>query len=162
MTIASAQHVDLPFFGNLLNSNERHVERAYDMVAREGRRKVALFGLAFKHGTDDLRESPLVTLAEKLIGKGFDLAIYDHDVELARLTGANKAFIEREIPHIGRLLKPTPQEAMKDAEVIVIGHVGEPEAAAIAASHGGRTIIDLQGVGRLEQLEGARYEGICW
>jgi GDP-mannose 6-dehydrogenase len=162
LSLADANHVELPFLDNLLRSNERHIERAYEMVARGGRRKVAFFGLAFKSGTDDLRESPHVALAERLIGKGFELAIYDRDVELARLVGANKAFIEQEIPHLGRLLRPTPQEALAGAEVIVIGHVDRTEAEVIASQHAGRTIIDLQGVKEIEHLEDADYQGICW
>jgi GDP-mannose 6-dehydrogenase len=131
------------------------------MIVKGGRRRIAFFGLSFKPGTDDMRESPLVTLAEKLIGKGYELAIYDRDVELARLTGANKAFIEHEIPHLGKLLKQTVEETLDGAGVIVIGHVGKTERAAIAAQHAGRTIVDLQGVAELAQA-GADYQGICW
>ncbi|HUO99608.1 MAG TPA: nucleotide sugar dehydrogenase [Rhizomicrobium sp.] len=162
LSLADAEHIELPFLGSLLRSNERHIDRAYEMIARGGRRKVAFFGLSFKPGTDDMRESPLVTLAEKLIGKGYELSIYDRDVELARLTGANKAFIEQEIPHLGRLLRKTVQETLDGAQVIVVGHVGKAEAAAIAAGHEGRAIVDLQGVKELEALGDADYEGICW
>lgn len=162
LSLAAGGNIDTPFLGSLLRSNERHVDRAYEMVARGGRRKVAFFGLSFKPGTDDMRESPLVALAEKLIGKGYDLAIYDHDVELARLTGANKAFIEQEIPHLGRLLKQSVQETLDGAGVIVVGHIGAQEAEVLSNLHGGRTIVDLQGVTSLEKLEKADYQGICW
>ncbi|HUN52835.1 MAG TPA: nucleotide sugar dehydrogenase, partial [Candidatus Sulfotelmatobacter sp.] len=162
LSIAQAQGVDLPFLGNLLASNQQHVERAFQMIARGGRRKVALFGLAFKPGTDDLRESPLVTLAERLIGKGFDLAIYDRHVEVARLVGSNREFIDREIPHLERLLRPTPEATLDGAGVIVIGHAAAAEVAAVAAAHAGRSIVDLQGVKDLERLQGADYQGICW
>jgi GDP-mannose 6-dehydrogenase len=162
LSLAQAQGVDLPFLGNLLASNQQHVERAFQMIARGGRRKVALFGLAFKPGTDDLRESPLVTLAERLIGKGFDLAIYDRHVEVARLVGSNREFIDREIPHLERLLRPTPEATLDGAGVIVIGHAAQAEVAAVAAAHAGRSIVDLQGVKDLERLHGADYQGICW
>jgi len=162
LSLAEGEHIDLPFLGSLMRSNERHIERAYEMIARGGRRRLAFFGLAFKPGTDDMRESPQVALAEKLIGKGYELAIYDRDVELARLTGANKAFIEHEIPHLGRLLKQSAEQTLEGAEAIVIGHVGQTEAGVIAARHDGRTIIDLQGVRDLETLKGADYQGICW
>jgi GDP-mannose 6-dehydrogenase len=162
LALAAAEHVDVPFLGSLLGSNQRHIDRAFDMIAHGGRRKVAFFGLSFKPGTDDMRESPQVALAEKLIGKGYELAIFDRDVELARLTGANKAFIEHEIPHLGRLLRSSAEETLDGAGVIVIGHVREPEAAIIAARHAGRTIVDLQGVTRLEGLTDADYQGICW
>jgi GDP-mannose 6-dehydrogenase len=161
LAFAAGEHVETPFLGSLLAANARHVDRAFDMIVKGGRRRIAFFGLSFKPGTDDMRESPLVALAEKLIGKGYELAIYDRDVELARLTGANKTFIAHEIPHLGRLLKQTVEETLEGAGVIVIGHVGKSESAAIAAQHGGRTIVDLQGVGELE-LAGTDYQGICW
>lgn len=162
LSLARDQDVDLPFIENLLSSNEQHIDRAFHMIAKGGRRKVALFGLAFKPGTDDLRESPLVVLAERLIGKGFELAIFDRNVDIARLVGSNRDYIDREIPHMERLLQPTPDATLEGAQVIVIGHAGKPEIAAISASHAGRTIIDLQGVKELEQLTGADYQGICW
>ena len=162
LAMAKAEGVELPFLGNLLASNEQHIERAFQMVASGGRRRVALFGLAFKPGKDDLRESPLVTLAERLIGKGFELAIFDRHVAVARLVGANREFIDREIPHLERLLRSTPEAALDGAEIIVIGHAGSVEAAAIAAGHGGRRIVDLQGVAEIERLESPAYQGICW
>jgi GDP-mannose 6-dehydrogenase len=162
LSLAAAEHIDVPFLGSLLRSNERHVDRAFEMIARGGRRKVAFFGLSFKPGTDDMRESPLVALAERLLGKGYELAIFDRDVELARLTGANKAFIEQEIPHLGKVLKATAEETLEGAGVIVIGHIGKAEASLVAERHGGRTIVDLQGVPALEALPDADYQGICW
>jgi GDP-mannose 6-dehydrogenase len=162
LALAQAQGVDLPFLGNLLPSNQRHLERAYEMIADGGRRRVAFFGLSFKLGTDDLRGSPLVLLAERLIGKGFDVSIFDRYVEVSRLIGSNREFIDREIPHLERLLTRTPEETLERAEVILVGHVGPAEIAAIVDGHRGRTIIDLQGVGELEALQGADYRGICW
>ena len=142
--------------------NNLHIEQAFDMIARHGRGKVALFGLAFKPGTDDLRESPLVLLAERLIGKGFDLSIYDPSVETARLVGANRDFIDQEIPHFERLLTTDLEQILDGAKTIVIGHAGPKEVAAICAAHQGRKIIDLQGVREIESLQGVDYEGICW
>jgi GDP-mannose 6-dehydrogenase len=162
LAIAQAHGVDLPFIGNLIESNARHIGRAFDMITRGGRRKVAMFGLAFKPGTDDLRESPLVVLAERLIGKGYELAIFDRHVDVARLIGANREFIDREIPHLERMLRPTPEDTLDGAGVIVIGHASPAEVTAIGALHRGRTIVDLQGVKDLEALEGADYQGICW
>src|SRR5262249_1297896 len=142
--------------------NEEHIERAFHLITRGGRRKVALFGLAFKPGTDDLRESPLVLLAERLIGKGYELAIFDRNVDIARLVGANREYIDKEIPHLERLLQPTREATLDGAQVIAIGHAGKAEVAAITSSHGGRAIVDLQGVKELEALSGADYQGICW
>lgn len=162
LAFARAQEVDVPVLSNIQVSNDRHVDRAFELIARGGRRKVAQFGLAFKPGTDDLRESPLVRLAEKLIGKGFPLAIHDPSVETARLVGANREFIDAEIPHFERLMAPTPDAALADASVIVIGHAGAAETAAIARVAKGRTIVDLQGNRELQALEGVDYQGICW
>jgi GDP-mannose 6-dehydrogenase len=162
ITLARQHDVEIPSLAALLDSNEAHIRRAYDLVASEGRRKVALFGLAFKPGTDDLRDSPLVNLAERLLGKGFELAIYDGHVKVSRLLGKNKEFIDREIPHLDRLLKEDPVSALAEAEVIVVGHA-EPQTRSLIAAHAdGRRIVDLAGYADLRQAAGARYEGICW
>lgn len=162
LSLGRGHGLELPFLSNVLVSNAGHIERAYQMISREGRRKVALFGLAFKHGTDDLRASPLVTLAERLIGRGFELCIHDPFVETSRLMGKNREFIDREIPHLERLMTRDPATAAAGAEVVVVGHAGKEAIAAIAANARGRRIVDLQGVAELQNLEGGRYEGICW
>jgi GDP-mannose 6-dehydrogenase len=162
LTLARDRDVPIPALGSLLDSNGAHIDRAYDMIAREGRRKVALFGLAFKPGTDDMRDSPLVTLAERLIGKGFELSIYDNFVKISRLLGKNKEFIDREIPHLDRLLHETPQQALADAHVVVVGHADPEARAAIVAAAAGKRIVDLSGYADLRAAPAAHYEGICW
>lgn len=160
--IAKSVRVEIPMLANVLSSNDRHVDRAFEMIQRRGRRKVALFGLAFKPGTDDLRESPLVTLAERLIGKGFELAIFDRSVDLARLTGTNLEYIEREIPHLDRLVTNSVEETLAGAGTIVIGHAPNDAIEPIVSAASGRCVIDLQGVRALQQLPGVDYDGICW
>lgn len=162
LTLAREKDVPIPAIGGLLDSNEAHVDRAYAMIAREGRKKVALFGLAFKPGTDDMRDSPLVQLAERLLGKGFDLAIYDNFVKISCLLGKNKEFIEREIPHLDRLLADTPETALKDAEIIVMGHADAAARQCIIAHAAGRRIVDLSGYSDVRAASLAMYEGICW
>ncbi len=162
LMLARSMDVPVPALMSLLDSNEAHIGRAYDLIARDGRRKVALFGLAFKPGTDDMRDSPLVVLAERLLGKGFDLAIFDRFVKLSRLLGKNKEFIDREIPHLDRLLRDSPEAALEDAAVIVVGHADAEARRAIAAHAGGRRIVDLSGYAELRDLPGVEYEGICW
>lgn len=162
LTLARERDVPIPAIGGLLDSNEAHVDRAYAMIAREGRKKVALFGLAFKPGTDDMRDSPLVQLAERMLGKGFDLAIYDNFVKISRLLGKNKEFIEREIPHLDRLLADTPEAVLKDAEIIVIGHADAAARQSIIAHAAGRRIVDLSGYADVRAAPQATYEGICW
>src|SRR6185295_8246054 len=97
--------VDVPVLAAILPSNKLQVERAVDMVVRAGKKRIGVLGFSFKAGTDDLRESPMVSLIETLIGKGLQLALYDRDVSLAKLFGANKQYIEREIPHISQLMR---------------------------------------------------------
>ena len=160
--MARTKNLQLPMLTSVLGSNERHVERALEMIQRRGRRKVALFGLAFKPGTDDLRESPLVTLAERLIGRGFELAIFDRSVDLGRLTGTNLEYIDREIPHLDRLVSNSIDDTLNGAGTIVIGHVPKDVVPTIAAAAVGRCVIDLQGVAALQDRPGVDYEGICW
>jgi GDP-mannose 6-dehydrogenase len=162
LTLARDLDVPIPTLSALLDSNEAHIKRAYDMIARNGRRNVALFGLAFKPGTDDMRDSPLVVLAERLLGKGYTLSIFDRYVKISRLLGKNKQFIEQEIPHLDRLLKDTPEAALDNAEVIVIGHADAETRAAIIQAAPGRRIVDLSGYADLRTAPGADYEGICW
>ena len=162
LALADGKDVAAPFLKNVLPSNQSIVERAYEMVARHGRQRVALFGLAFKQGTDDLRESPFVTLAEKLLGKGYDLAIFDRSVDIARLTGANRAYIDREIPHLERLLVETPAVALDGAGLVVIGHIGREDHPAFHAAYAGQAVIDLAGLPDLQDAAGAAYQGLCW
>ena len=113
------------------------------MVLETGRKQIAVLGLSFKTGTDDLRESPMVTLVETLIGKGLKLAIYDREVQIARLFGANKEYIEHEIPHISSLMRPTLAEVLDGAEVIVIGKDDEEFRKLAETSRNGQVVIDL-------------------
>jgi GDP-mannose 6-dehydrogenase len=160
--LARTRNVRIPLLDHLLVSNEVHIDRAFRLIAGNGRRAVALFGLAFKANTDDLRNSPFVALAESLIGRGYPVRIFDRSLEVSRLVGNNREFIEREIPHLESLMAASPEAALDGAEVIVIGHAGPKEVAAIAAQHGGRETIDLQGVAALQSFGAGRYAGICW
>ncbi|MCE4557559.1 nucleotide sugar dehydrogenase [Roseateles cellulosilyticus] len=162
LTIARERGVDIPVLGSLLDSNEAHIARAYDLIAAAGRKPVALFGLAFKPGTDDLRDSPLVVLAERLLGKGFDLAIYDKFVKIARLLGKNKEYIDREIPHLDKLLQETPDAALSRAEIVVVGHADAETRQRIIALAKGARVVDLNGYADLRAAGFAQYEGICW
>jgi GDP-mannose 6-dehydrogenase len=162
LMLARQADVPIPALAGLLESNAAHIDRAYSLIAGGGRKRVALFGLAFKPGTDDMRDSPLVMLAERLIGRGFDIAIYDGFVRLSRLLGKNKEFIDREVPHLERLLKATPEQALEDADVIVVGHADAESRKVIRAHAAGRRIVDLSGYEELRTSGAASYEGICW
>jgi len=153
--------VETPLLNSILISNRQQIERAVDTVLQTGRRKVGVLGLSFKSGTDDLRESPMVTLIETLIGKGLSLSIYDDDVEMARVFGANRQYIEREIPHISRLLHSDLGAVIEDSEVIVIGKKEDKFRVLSDKLNNGRVIIDLV---RLLEVEDQRksYRGMCW
>lgn len=156
---AKEMDVETPLLGSILASNRHQVERAVDLVLKSGRKRVGVLGLSFKPGTDDLRESPMVTMIEALIGKGLQLAIYDREVELARLYGANKEYIEREIPHISSLLCSELDDVIAHSEVIVIGKKSDEVRTRSADLNHGRMVIDLV---RLIEPENSAYQGICW
>jgi len=153
--------VEVPVLSSILPSNRLQIERAVDMVAQTGRKRVGVLGFSFKAGTDDLRESPMVTLIETLIGKGFHLAIYDRDVSLARLVGANKEYIEREIPHISKLMRDNIDGVLNDADVIVIGNQAEEFRSVAERLRKDQQLIDLVHLfdGRTSS---ENYQGICW
>ncbi len=162
LSLARDRHVDVPMMRHVLDSNTKHIERAYDLVARHGRGRVALFGLAFKGGTDDLRESPMVELAEKLIGKGFEVTIHDEHVHTAKLTGSNLEYIDKEIPHLERLMRETPAEALAGARIVIVAKADADVIQAIAGTARDVAIVDLQGNAELEALGRESYAGICW
>jgi len=154
--------VELPLLESVIPSNERHLQRTVDLLLRLGRSRVGIFGLAFKQGTDDLRESPLVELAERLLGKGFDLKIFDPAVSLSGLVGANREYIAQRIPHLAALLTDDAAEVMRHAEVCVIG-AATAEAVDVVARSDGRTVVDLVRVPNAEVLRGeASYFGVAW
>lgn len=162
LAAARGAQVPTPLLGNVLAANEAVVERTFQAIASHGRQRVALFGLAFKPGTDDLRESPFVLLAERLIGRGFDVSIFDRNVQLARLTGSNRAYIEREIPHLERMLAHTPEEALRGARLAVVGHIGQADRSTLLAALDGQVVLDLAGIAELEAHPRITYQGLCW
>jgi GDP-mannose 6-dehydrogenase len=113
--------LQLPLMAGILSSNEEVIERAFQKVRATGKRRIGMIGLSFKSNTDDLRESPFVELAERLLGKGYELSIYDPNVIAARLTGANKEYIDAVIPHLFRLMVPSVEE-LADCELLLVGH----------------------------------------
>jgi GDP-mannose 6-dehydrogenase len=145
-----------------LQSNRQQVERAVEMVLRAGKRRVGMLGLSFKPGTDDLRESPLVTLAETLIGKGMQLAIYDPYVSGTRVMGANRAYIEKEIPHIWSLMRDSVREVTDHAETIIIGNKLEDFRQVEGLRQNGQVVIDLVRMFERRSSEDEKYQGICW
>jgi GDP-mannose 6-dehydrogenase len=154
--------VAVPLLSHVLPSNEEHLKRAIELVVATGKRKVGLFGLSFKPGTDDLRESPLVELAERLLGKGYDLKIYDSNVALSRLMGANREYVEGRLPHLADVLTNDVDEVFAHAEVCVVGNT-EQAVLDVLAEPGDRVVVDLV---RLPDADERRatvgYQGLGW
>jgi GDP-mannose 6-dehydrogenase len=154
------QAVEVPLLASILPSNERQIRRAVDAVLHLKKKAIGVVGLAFKPDTDDLRESPMVTLVETLIGKGCAVRILDPNVVMARLRGANRQYIETEIPHVASLLCNTVNELVEHAEVIVIGATCSESAEVLAAARADQSIVDLtRGAIR---MPGAISEGPVW
>jgi GDP-mannose 6-dehydrogenase len=153
----------LPLFQSIMPSNEEHLERAVEMVLETGKKKVALLGLSFKAATDDLRESPQVQLAKRLLGEGRDLKIWDDNVSLGQLIGSNRQYIEDVIPHIGSLLCPDLETALAHAEVVVIGTRGLDRETLTRQIRSGQIVIDLVNLEKSRRIENdGLYKGICW
>jgi GDP-mannose 6-dehydrogenase len=158
---AKTVDVSLPILAAILPSNERQIERGVQAVIEQGSKRVSVLGLSFKAGTDDLRESPVVELTERLIGKGYDLRIYDSNVRLASIHGANRDYILNHIPHISRLMTGSIEEALEHADTVVIGNAA-PEFHDVPKRLSDRqTLIDFVRVTDSRSVSGI-YEGICW
>jgi UDP-glucose 6-dehydrogenase len=159
---AGSLDVEAPLLNSLMRSNVSQVQNAFDIITSHDKRKVALLGLSFKAGTDDLRESPLVDLAEMLIGKGYDLSIYDTNVEYARMHGANKEYIESKIPLVSSLLNSDFDDVINNSDVIILGNRDEKFRALADKAPAGKQVIDLVGFMTNATSESGRTEGICW
>jgi GDP-mannose 6-dehydrogenase len=159
-----AKELDLtvPVLASILESNRVHIQRVTDWLLSTKRKKIGILGLSFKPGTDDLRESPIVTLVETLIGKGYQVRIYDSEVSLARIFGANKAFIEQEIPHLSSLMCSKIEEVIREAEVIVICKPEEQFKEPLKPYLGKKMIFDLARITANASDRPENYEGICW
>jgi GDP-mannose 6-dehydrogenase len=159
-----ARHADVhvPILDSVLPSNVRHIDHVFDVVEQTRRRRVGMFGLSFKKGTDDLRESPLVELAERLVGRGFDVLIYDANVSVSALMGANRAYVESRIPHLQRLMASTPEAVAAHGEVLVVGNADDDVLRALdGAPHA--TVVDLVRYPGSEERAGSPgYVGLCW
>jgi GDP-mannose 6-dehydrogenase len=159
---AKETDVEMPVISSILSSNRLQVLTAVDQILDTGRPNIGLLGFSFKAGTDDLRESPLVTLAEALIGKGLKLRIYDKNVLLSRLVGANKEYIDHRIPHLSSLLCDSIDEVIAHADVIVVGNKSPEFVEALQRTHSNQIVIDLVRVSVDSARIPAEYRGICW
>jgi len=158
-TIAHDHYLDTPVLSAIEHSNDRQKQVAYEMVLETGRRKVAILGLSFKAGTDDLRESPIVEVTERLLGKGFQVKIYDEKVNYTKITGTNRAYIEAHIPHLSDLISNDLEAVLADSDVVVVNQKNKL-FETISLHHPEKIIIDLVRV-NMENANGT-YNGICW
>jgi len=148
---------------SILASNANQVDEAYRLIKQTGKKRIAILGLSFKRGTDDLRESPIVALIEILIGKGHQVAIYDPDVALARLHGSNRLYIDRTIPHIACLMKESIETAVDDSEVVVVAKKSPEFEEFLGHTAEDTVVVDLvRALPRPADQKGPLYEGICW
>ena len=160
--LAKTHDVELPMQAAIASSNRAHIDLAIAKVAATGKRRIGMVGLSFKTGTDDLRESPLVLLAEHFIGKGCAILVYDPEVHLSNLLGANRRYIEQHLPHIGSLIRNDIAEVIAGSDVLVVG-LGDPGVVAALAQYTRpeQTIIDLINIPDRKALRG-EYVGLCW
>lgn len=158
---AKTLDVETPVLNAILPSNESHMQRGLDLVLRQGKKRVGVLGFSFKQGTDDLRESPIVELIERLIGKGFDLQLYDRNVNLAKLTGANRDYILNHIPHIASLMRDNVDDVLAHADIVVIGNGAKEFADLGTRLRPAQKIIDLVRIAK-QPANAEQYEGICW
>ena len=161
---AKARELDLPtpLLFSLMESNREHVQRAAKTIMSFGKKKIGLLGLAFKAGTDDLRESPMVELVESLLGKGYKFKIYDKNVSWARLVGSNRRFIESTIPHLAELLTESTDEVLEHAEVILVGTPEKEFVSVLQKAKPEQIIFDLVRIAKEPGVNHANYHGICW
>jgi len=154
--------VDTPMLAAALESNKKLIAKAYDTILSTGARKIGVLGMSFKAGTDDLRESPMVTLIEMLIGKGMDVAVYDRDVSSANLIGSNREYIEKEIPHIWTLVDDSMDRVVERSEMIVIGNATPAFREVEGRLKDGQSVLDLVRAFGDRLSDGTQYHGINW
>lgn len=160
VTLGHDHYVCTPVLGGIEASNEHQKKMAFELIAKTGKRKVCFIGLSFKEGTDDLRYSPAVDLAETLIGKGYQICIYDENVQLSKLIGANEAFVNERLPHLSDLIVADLETALQSSEVVLINHRDFDADLYQHLLRDKHAVIDLVRIRALESLP--NYEGLCW
>ncbi len=156
-----ALDLETPVLGAIMSSNWNQIERAAELIIQAGSRKVSVLGFSFKGGTDDLRESPMIEVIERLIGKGYDLRVYDANVNLSNLIGANREYLLDHVPHISSIMVPSMKEALDHGETIVIGNYSPEFESVGPLLSAEQKVVDLVRIDSLREASGA-YEGICW
>jgi GDP-mannose 6-dehydrogenase len=157
---AKTQDLQLPILTSVLPSNEMQINRGLQLIIDKGHKRVGILGFSFKAGTDDLRESPVIEVIERLLGKGYDLRIFDKNVNLAKLVGANRDFILNRIPHISRLMVDGVDKVLEHAETVVIGNKDPDFQSVPSRLRAGQRLVDFVRIS--DRRSDANYDGICW
>jgi GDP-mannose 6-dehydrogenase len=159
---AKVRDLTVPLLNSILESNEHQIRKVIKKLMSYKGRSLGFMGLSFKEGTDDLRESPIVEVIETMIGKGYTVRVHDHNVSLARLMGANKDYIEKEIPHISEILCSTPEELVSNSDVLVLASNDDKYSKLLQNTNGTKSIVDLVRLFSPEHHPRTEYYGICW
>jgi len=159
--IAHDKYVDTPVINAIESSNKSQKQRLVDMIADRGTKKVGILGLSFKPGTDDLRESPIVEVAEVLLGKGYDLKVHDENVHLSNLIGRNRQYVNDRIPHLEKIITDDLDAVIEESELIIVANK-EQQYANLPSRYPGKDIIDLARIEGAFETTSQRYEGFCW
>jgi len=154
--------LELPLLNAILPSNRQQIERGLDLIMGLGKKKIGMLGFSFKAGTDDLRESPMVEVIERLLGKGYDVRIYDRSVSIARLIGSNRDHLLRRIPHIYNLIVDEMDDVLDHAEVVIIGNRSPEFQDVCTRLRPGQKVIDLVRIAGQVSRKNGEYQGICW
>jgi GDP-mannose 6-dehydrogenase len=159
---AKTLDVEVPMLGSLLSSNHQHIQIGIKMIEKTGKHKIGILGMSFKSGTDDVRESPTITLIETLIGRGYHVRIFDNNIQLAHLFGANKNYLDTVIPHITTLMCETIKALIEESEVIVIANNAPEFKQVPEMMKEDQLLIDLVGIVKNSAIQEDFYAGICW
>ena len=159
---AKERDVDTPVLNAILPSNQGQLRRAIELVESTHCQKIGVLGLSFKPATDDVRESPTITLIETLVGRGYEVSVYDEIIDPEKLIGVNKAFLERMLPHIASLMRRSLEEVIREVDVVVIANGSEGFSRVPHLLRSDQILIDLVGVAKDHNTMGGCYEGICW
>jgi len=160
-SLARMEGISMPLLDNVADSNDAHLDLLIKLITSKESRRVGLLGLAFKADTDDLRGSPMVAVAETLLGRGYQLSVYDPSLNMSRLIGANEAEIQRRMPHLAQLLKPTAEEVVANCDIVIASQKCVSVDALRSVVKAGQNVIDVNGWRELQQLPWM-YEGLCW
>ena len=158
---AKLQDLELPILNAILPSNELQVARGLKLIVEKGRKRIGILGFSFKEGTDDLRESPMIEIIERLSGKGYDLCIYDKNVQVAKFVGANRDFILNRIPHISKLMVDNIDAVLQHAETIVIGNKSAEFQSVPERLQPGQCLVDFVRISN-SMSNNSEYSGLCW